>query len=261
MVELGRKQKTQNEAWLSAMDNIEDAISRQELDDLSGKTIEAVQSAAADKKVAYAWSGGKDSIVLGKLCEAAGITDSMIGVCDLEYPAFMQWVEKNKPAGCEVINTRQDMKWLAKHPEMLFPQDSATAARWFHIVQHRAQRIYFKEHSLDILLLGRRKADGNYVGKDSNSYTDRTGVTRFSPLADWKHEHILAYIHYNNLPLPPIYGWKNGYLCGTHPWPARQWTGSEENGWREIYDIDPSIVETAASVIPNAARFLRGIEK
>ena len=74
-------------------------------------------------------------------------------------------------------------------------------------------------------------------------------------------ECMTAYIHYNNLPLPPIYGWKNGYLCGTHPWPARQWTGSEENGWREIYDIDPSIVETAASVIPNAARFLRGIEK
>ena len=261
MVELGRKQRTRNDAWLSAMDNIEDAVSRQELDDLSGKTIEAIQNTTADKKAAYAWSGGKDSIVLGKLCEAAGITDSMIGVCDLEYPAFMQWVEQNKPASCEVINTRQDMKWLAKHPEMLFPQDSTTAARWFHIVQHRAQRMYFKEHSLDVLLLGRRRADGNYVGKNSNSYTDRTGVTRFSPLAEWKHEHILAYIHYNNLPLPPIYGWKNGYLCGTHPWPARQWTGSEENGWREIYEIDPSIVETAASAIPNAAQFLRGIEK
>lgn len=261
MVELGRKQRTQNEAWLSAMDNIEDAISRQELDDLSGKTIEAIQSAAADKKVAYAWSGGKDSIVLGKLCEAAGITDSMIGVCDLEYPAFMQWVEKNKPAGCEVINTRQDMKWLAKHPEMLFPQDSTTAARWFHIVQHRAQRIYFKEKSLDMIILGRRRADGNYVGRKSNIYTDGNGVTGFSPLADWKHDHILAYIHYFNLPLPPIYGWENGYLCGTHPWPARQWTGSKENGWKEVFDIDPSIVEAAAGIIPGADGFLRGIEK
>ena len=182
MVELGRKQRTRNDAWLSAMDNIEDAVSRHELDELSGKTIEAIQNATADKKAAYAWSGGKDSIVLAKLCEAAEITDSMIGVCNLEYPAFMQWVEQNKPAGCEIINTKQDLSWLADHPEMLFPQDSATAARWFHIVQHRAQQMYFKEHSLDVLLLGRRR-------------------------------------------------------------------------------VDPSIVETAASVIPNAALFLRGIEK
>lgn len=261
MADLGRKQRISNDAWLEAISGIEEKVSVQEIQDISARALKAIREATVGKKAAYAWSAGKDSIVLGSLCEAAEVHDSMIGVCNLEYPAFMQWVEQNKPAGCEIINTKQDLSWLADHPEMLFPQDSATAARWFHIVQHRAQRIYFKEHSLDILLLGRRKADGNYVGKDSNFYTDRTGVTRFSPLADWKHEHILAYIHYNNLPLPPIYGWKNGYLCGTHPWPARQWTGSEENGWREIYDIDPSIVETAASAIPNAAQFLRGIEK
>ena len=100
------------------------------------------------------------------------------------------------------------------------------------------------------------------IFKDLSSvYTDGNGVTRFSPLADWKHDHILAYIHYFNLPLPPIYGWKNGYLCGTHPWPARQWTGSKENGWKEVFDIDPSIVEAAAGIIPGADEFLRGIEK
>ena len=85
------------------------------------------------------------------------------------------------------------------------------------------------------------------------------GVTRFSPLAAWSHEHVLAYIHYHQLPLPPIYGWKNGYLCGTHPWPARQWTGSPENGWREVYDIDPSIVIEAAEKIGSARAFLEGV--
>lgn len=60
--------------------------------------------------------------------------------------------------------------------------------------------------------------------------------------------------------LPPIYGWKNGYLCGTHPWPARQWTGSIENGWREVYDIDPGIVLAAAEKIDSARAFLKGVQ-
>lgn len=47
----------------------------------------------------------------------------MIGMCDLEYPAFSAWVQANKPAGCEVINTHQGLDWLAKHPEMLFPRN------------------------------------------------------------------------------------------------------------------------------------------
>lgn len=125
-------------------------------------------------------------------------------------------------------------------------------------MQHRAQRIYSKTHGLDLIILGRR-ADGNYVGRGSNIYTDGKGVTRFSPLADWTHEQILAFIHYNQLPVPPIYSWPNGYLCGTHPWPARQWTGSVENGWREVYGIDPSIVIGAAEKIDSARAFLEGV--
>lgn len=153
---LGRKQRITNEAWLEAVATVESTVSEAALGELVAATIEDIKAKTAGKKAAYAWSGGKDSIVLGKLCEAAG-------------------------------------------------------------------------------------------------------VTRFSPLAAWSHEHVLAYIHYHQLPLPPIYGWKNGYLCGTHPWPARQWTGSPENGWREVYDIDPSIVIEAAEKIGSARAFLEGV--
>lgn len=253
---LGRKQSISNDAWLEAVATIESAVSRSELDDLTAATIADIRDNVSGKKAAYAWSAGKDSIVLGHICEAAGVKDSMIGVCDLEYPAFSAWIDANRPDGCEVINTHQDLDWLSKHQEMLFPKDSAAAGRWFSIVQHRAQRIYFKAHQLDIIILGRRRADGNFVGRGTNIYTDGKGVTRFSPLAAWSHEHVLAYIHYHKLPLPPIYGWKNGYLCGTHPWPARQWTGEIENGWREVYEIDPSIVIGAAEKMESARAFL-----
>lgn len=253
---LGRKQGLTNDAWLQAVATIESTISKSEIDELVAATIEDIRANTSGKAAAYAWSGGKDSIVLGKLCEAAGVKDCMIGVCDLEYPAFLAWIRKHKPKGCEIINTHQDMAWLSNHTEMLFPQDSAIAGRWFSIVQHRAQREYFKAHNLDIMILGRRRADGNYVGRGTNIYTDGKGVTRYSPLASWRHEHILAYIHYNKLALPPFYEWENGYLCGTHPWPARQHTGSIENGWREIFHIDRSIVEAAAKTIDSARHFL-----
>lgn len=95
---LGRKQSISNEAWLEAVATIESAVPRRELDDLVAVTIEDIRATVGQKKAAYAWSAGKDSVVLGKLCEAAGVTDSMIGVCDLEYPAFMAWVNEHKPA-------------------------------------------------------------------------------------------------------------------------------------------------------------------
>lgn len=256
MKPLGRKQSIKNEDWLEAVANIESSVSRPDLDAITNETVLDIRAKTEGKKAAYAWSAGKDSIVLGHICKTAGIHDCMIGVCNLEYPAFMRWIEDNKPTNCEIINTGQDLDWLARHPEMLFPQDSIMAGRWFHIIQHAAQAQYFKAHGLDTIILGRRRADGNFVGRGSNIYTDGHGVTRFSPLAGWTHEQVLAYIHYHSLPLAPIYDWPNGYLCGTHPWPARQWTGGIENGWREVYSIDPSIVVTAAEKIESARHFL-----
>lgn len=225
---LGRKQRIKNSDWIEIFDKIEQLITKKELDQLVDKTIQDIKAKTKGKKAAYAWSGGKDSLVLGEICRRAGISSCVLVISNLEYKAFTQWVEDNKPPELSIINTGQDIKWLVTHPHMLFPQDSKYAAQWFHIVQHRGQAKYYKENNLDMLLLGRRRADGNYVGKGDNIYTNSQGVTRYSPLSNWTHEQVLAYIHYYNLAMPPIYDWKNGYLCGTHPWPARQWTGSTE---------------------------------
>lgn len=260
MKPLGRKQRVSNDQWEAAVAGIAETVSRQHIDDLIQKTVSDIRDKTEGKKAAYAWSGGKDSLVLGRLCEMAGIKDCVLVVSDLEYPAFVSWVEQNKPERLEIVNTHQDIKWLSEHEHMLFPQDAATAGKWFHMVQHRGQAQYFKQHKLDMILLGRRRADGNYVGKGTNIYTNNRGVTRFSPIADWSHEDVLAFIHYYNIPVPPIYGWKNGYLVGTGPWAARQWTGSIENGWAEVYDIDPSVVKDAALHIQSAADFLKGKE-
>lgn len=257
---LGRKQRIKNEDWIQAFEKIEQLIAKEELDQLVERTVKDIKERTAGKKAAYAWSGGKDSLVLGSVCQMAGITPCVLVISNLEYRAFIEWADANKPAELTVINTGQDLRWLSAHQQMLFPQDSKIAAQWFHIVQHRGQARYYKENRLDMLLLGRRRADGNYVGKGDNIYTNGEGVTRYSPLSEWTHEQILAFIHYYGLAMPPIYGWKNGYLCGTHAWPARQWTGSIENGWAEVYEIDKSIVNEAAEYIQSAKDFLTGLD-
>lgn len=266
---LGKKQVTKNEAWITAIKDIELTVPYNELQDLVDKTVQEISQTingyrstlGRSCRPAFCWSGGKDSIVLERLCDMAGIKNSVLVVCNLEYPAFMKWLIENAPPNLEIVNTGQDLAWLARHENLIFPQNSRDSGRWFRIVQHAGQTSYFKKHYLDMLILGRRRADGNYIGKKDNIYTNSAGVTRYSPIAYWRHEHILAFIHYYNIPLPPIYSWPNGYLCGTHPWPARQWTGSVENGWAEVYDIDPSIVADAAAYIKSAEEFFIRLAK
>lgn len=248
-----------NEEWLEVSNAATELVSEDEMSVLEEKAVAEIRETVCGKRAAYAWSGGSDSAVLTQLCRQAGVTPCMIGICDLEYPAFMKWLGDNAPPDLTVINTGQDLEWLAEHPAMLFPQGSALASRWYSIVQQTAQRTYAKERGVDVMVLGRRKADSNYVGRGSNIYTDHYGITRYSPMAEWKHAHVLAYIRRRGLQLPPLYRWENGFRNGTHPWPARQYVADVADGWRVIYGIDPSIVAAAAARIASAREFLEGI--
>lgn len=254
---LKKKQNIRNEDWLYAIKHIEELVSKEEIKQMETLTVNEIRKTTEGKKAAYAWSGGKDSIVLADLCRKAEITNCMIGICDLEYPVFLKWIENNKPEGLEIVNTGQGLEWLAKHSNLLFPQKSSIAAKWYSMVQHTAQKKYYKEKQLDMILLGRRTADGNYTGKNG-FYTNREGITRYSPIYQWKHEAVLAYIHYNNLSLPPIYDWEDGYKQGTHPWSARL-CEKEQEGWETIYKIDRSIVENASKYIKSAKDYLEGL--
>ena len=105
---LGRKQSVRNnEDWKNALDHIEETVSKKELDSLVKKTVKDIKEKCKGKKAAYAWSAGKDSLVLGEICEKAGIDQSVLVRCNLEYPAFIAWIEQNKPSGLEIVNTGQ----------------------------------------------------------------------------------------------------------------------------------------------------------
>ena len=254
---LGRKQTSNNADWLYAREHIEELITADEVEDLANKAVSDILRETEGKKAAFAWSGGKDSIVLGKICEEAGIKKGYYAYSDLDYPAFVKWCAENRPSGVEMLHTGYDFEWLAHHQDLLFAE-GRTGQRWHQINQRGPFTRMFFDNDLDVLIVGHRIIDGNVCGE--NGYIRKqSGEIRYSPLRDWPHEAILGYIHYKGLALPPIYEWKDGFVQGTHAWPEREFCRTITQGFREVYDIDPDIIVKAASRLPSARHFLEEV--
>ena len=252
---LGTKHRSTNAQWLDAVAHIETLISDKEVARYAETALERIDAASTGKHAAFAYSGGKDSIVLADLCAKLGIREGYFAYCDLDYPAFIEWVTKHKPAGVSMMHTGYGLDLLSEHPELIFAR-GAVGQRWHQISQRGPFTRMFFENRLDVLLVGHRTIDANVCGQDGY-IRKNTGEVRYAPLYDWPHEALLGYIHYHELALPPIYGWKDGYTQGTHAWPERDYCETLEQGYREVYDIDPSIIVNAAKKIPSAAAFMR----
>lgn len=211
---------------------------------------------------AVAWSGGKDSLVLEKLVEDLCPPAGVLGMCesDLEYPAFEAWLMKNKPRWVSVVRTGQDFAWLAKRPAMLFPKhQSKVGSRWYSQVQIRAQDRLCDQTGSEVIIVGRRRADNNIVGRNGVMMKNKGTRKVVSPIYDWRHEDVLAFLAYHRVSLPPIYGWPNGWTEGTHPWPQRYFPRTDAEAWSEIAEIDSGIINRAAAAgIDSAVRFRSG---
>lgn len=197
-----------------------------------------------------AWSGGKDSIALEVIAHAAGIFDNVLVTTQLEFPAFMDWVESNAPDSLYVHERSSvNIDWLSENQDMMFPQSGPNAGKWFRLVQHTGQREFMARTGGRTMLLGRRTADGNYCGPARSDgmreYIDPTGYTNLSPIADLSHEDVLGVIAVSGKTLPPNYEWPRGFRVATGPWAKRRVT-SDYQAWAETATIDRSIVVKAA---------------
>lgn len=258
---LGQKQTSAEAAWATAWETARDVYPDALLDPLLDRTITTIRTEAATRRVGYGWSGGKDSLALGYVMAAAGVGDCVMGMTSgLEYPAMLRWVTTHMPDGLTVRTVPLDLDWLAAHPAMLFPQ-AERGPRWFTLIQHKVQTSYFLAENLDVLALGRRRRDGNYIGpRGADRYTNKRGITRWAPLADWPHEAVMSLLIRENISLPPCYSWPRGFQVGTGAWPARQWTRDVDHGWCEVWDIDPNVVRDAAARLPSAGDWMRRSE-
>lgn len=254
---LGGKHTSDNADWLYAAEHITEFITPDEVEDFAETARRRITEACAGKHAAYGYSAGKDSIVLADILKGIGIDEGYFAYCDLDYPAFLAWVRENKPDGVRMMHTGLDLTWLAEHQELIFARGQL-GQRWHRYSQLGPFSDMIRNNGLDILILGHRVIDGNVCGPDG-FMRKKDGETRYNPLYDWPHEAILGYIRYHGLALPPIYGWKDGYVQGTHAWPERDFCDTLEQGYREVYDIDPSIVTEAAEYIYSVRRFLREV--
>jgi 3'-phosphoadenosine 5'-phosphosulfate sulfotransferase (PAPS reductase)/FAD synthetase len=259
---LGKKQREDNRNFVRVWNGISSVVSKDQIDERIERTLTSMRPVLAKyPKYGAAWSGGKDSVVVDFLLRKLGRKfPSCIGMTnDLEYPEFMRYVTNNMPNDLKVYMSGHTLEWLSRHQDRLFPKSADIAKLWFGEIQHKAQNKFFAEKGLDVLITGRRLKDSNYVGKDGIYRNKGTNVLRYSPIYDWTHEEVLAVMHYYELPLAPFYSWPNGWIVGSGCWAARQWTGSLEQGWREVYTIDPNVVKTASEFIPSAAEFIKKI--
>lgn len=256
---LKRKQDSKNEEWVLAIANIRSSDAYAVIDDKAEKTIALLrQMLGRYPNAAYGWSGGKDSLVLERLCCAAGIQKSVFVTSrELDYPAFLAWVEEHKPSGGNTIDIPVGFSYLKKNPSMLFPTPSILP-KWYAIIQHKGQRRFYAEQKLDVLMLGRRKADGNYIrGNVESLYMHESHKCRIcAPIADWTHEDVLAFLCKHNVPMPPIYDFPDGYRQGTHLWPCRLSLGDEQKNWAELFSFAPEIVIKASKYLGGATHFL-----
>lgn len=224
---------------------------------------EAARRIPRDEPVVYGWSGGKDSLALQVVMDRVEGAQPVLVTSHpaLEFADFLAWALSHAPEGLRV-ERRDDVnvEWLQARPEMLFPATSTLAAKWFAVVQHAGQRQVMKDTGAGVLVLGRRTADGNFVGPvqpgGARAYRDRGGFLRLSPIADWTHEDLLNVLAAFDVDLPGIYEGPRGFAAGTGPWAARR-ARSVAEGWAEMLLIDPEIVEFGATHnLPGAAEAL-----
>lgn len=262
---LNKKQQIEDNAeWLRAYEDCTKTISREQIASLEYRTIALIRKVANHyRKPCSGWIAGKDSLVLDHILRKSGILYTPImwrGVN--EYPSMTKWIAENKPHNLiEEVIDRYTLEFLEKHPEYLFCSNG-TRQKWMSTKWTR-QRKDISKHGFDLFITGRRLKDGNICGtKESGYVTKKANATyaSFSPLAEWTHEQLLAYIKYENIHLPPFYSYERGFLIGSvamGEWTERPMLNkTEDEVWDELYSIDPTIVINASRVLTKARRYL-----
>ncbi len=256
---VGRKQRETHEHIASVAKDIWNYASPFEIQRLADQTIDEIKKTVHGKRWGVAWSGGKDSVTLAHLLYNLNPCVGMIALAqpELEYPMFEKWVALNKPQYVRIWRSRQDLIWLRDRPRLLFNKKYSLMRLWWGPLQWEGERRLVEDGKLDLLLLGRRYSDGNQCGDRKSGIGALRGGGRFyAPMREWTIPQVIGYIKMNGLSTPPNYSWPNGYIVGTGPWGQRGDVKDENDGWRLLESIDPSIVRIAASVLPGAGKYL-----
>lgn len=228
-----KKQNTQTE-WMNAYKEIVEYMKEpqgmKEAEELIQKAISRIPKG----KCVYGWSGGKDALALQVICEAAGITDCVLGTIGerWEYQVFPEFVKNHAPDGLKIIDFGVTAEFLNEHPNLVLPATAKDNYYWYKFCNQRAYMRFADEMDADWILLGLRTQDGNKCH-------GRRDKRQISPMHDFTHEDIFKIMAYGNKPLPPMYHLPDGFNQGTHAWIMRHGGDKElETLWK----IDMNII-------------------
>lgn len=260
---LGRKRNNKNETFEYVYQNIELFVSKEHIAKVQAEIVSEIMREVKGKRIAIAYSGGKDSVVLNHMYNLAGYKNGIMGMTiGLEFTGYKEWVKENLPSGIEIIYSLQDLKWLVKNQSWALFPDNASKAERLRILEHRnAEEQYCRENDIEIMLYGRRIIDGNVCGKGEGKIYRVRGRLQYNPLKFWSHEEVLGYLRYMNLSLPPYYSFPNGWIEGYGSWNNTVVRQSISEAWDFIFTIEPEIVIKAAEYIKSAQDYLSGKEK
>lgn len=241
---------TQSE-WMYVWNHYDEIRTRAQTEELIAETVEEIHAVCDGKNAAYAWSGGKDSIALQIVCEDAGIKKGFCCYNDLYFKQSIEFFKTHRPEGIELYDSGEDIAWLAKHQDMLFPK---VPHRWNERTHLKYQPIYCQKEGVDILMMGKRRQDMNFVAKDVVAKS-KDGVNIYCPIRKWTHEDVICAIRYRNKELSPIYFSENGFHYGDTKFAVMNPLKGErfEDAWKRIYAIEPAKVIQSAKAGLNGA--------
>lgn len=242
---LGRKKNNRQVDWLRAWDEAREVRDTAR----SEKLIQLALSRLPDNldECVYGWSGGKDTLALEIILNRTG---KKIRCChgtigkQWEYPTFYDFCITHKPDNCIVYDFAITDEYLAAHPSLIFPENSKDVYKWYQMCNQAAFYGYAKDVHAEHILLGHRSIDGNITSSHKNG--------KVFPIGDFSHEDLFCILACNDVELPDIYFYPNGFYQGTHAWIMR--TGGKK-AMEEVWNIDSSLL-LAHKQLPKIREFL-----